>query len=88
MEHKFLVEFNDKRVRYRSKLIEYGVPNGGTSAISRLVSVPTALATDWVVKNKHDSGFMYPMEIQFCNDILKRLETEYNVVFEETEEEI
>jgi saccharopine dehydrogenase (NADP+, L-glutamate forming) len=86
MEHKFLVQLNDTKVLYKSRLVEYGVPNGGTSAVSKLVSVPAALAADWVCSNSHAPGFMYPMELDFCNDILKRLETEYNIKFEELED--
>lgn len=88
MEHKFLVGFNDKSVRYRSRIIEYGVPNGGTSAVSRLVSVPTALAADWICKNKHAPGFMYPVELNYCQDILNTLEHSFNVRFEEEEETV
>ena len=86
MEHKYLVEYSDRQVRYRSLLVEYGVPNGGTSAISRLVSVPTALATDWVCRNPHQPGFMLPMEPQFCRDVLSKLEHDYRVKFQESEE--
>lgn len=86
MEHKYLVQYNDKQVRYRSLLVEHGVPNGGVSAISRLVSIPAALAMDWICNNSHSSGFMFPMEEKFCSDILQRLECDYNVKFQESEE--
>lgn len=86
MEHLFKVRYEDKVVRCKSRLIDYGVPNGGTSAVSRLVSVPTALAADWVCKNDHAPGFMFPMESKFASDVLKKLEEEYNVKFEEEEE--
>ena len=86
MEHKYLVDYEDRSVGYRSRIIEYGVPNGGVSAISRLVSVPAALAADWLCNNPHSPGFMYPMESQFCSDVFDKLEKEYNLKFEEFEE--
>jgi saccharopine dehydrogenase-like NADP-dependent oxidoreductase len=86
MEHRFLVEFEEKKVLFRSRLVEFGVPCGGTSAVSRLVSVPTALAADWICKNSHAPGFVYPMEEAFARDVLFRLEQEFSVKFVEEEE--
>ena len=88
MEHRFVVQLEGKVVLYKSRLVDYGVPNGGTSAVSRLVSVPTALAADWICNHSHKPGFMYPMEEQFARDVLSRLEQEFNVKFVEEEEVI
>lgn len=89
MEHRFLVEFeNGDKKLYRSRLVEFGVPNGGTSAISRLVSIPTALAADWICNNCHEPGFMYPMEQKFSKDVLGRLENEFSVKFVEEVESV
>ena len=89
MEHKFLVQFESgEKKLIRSRLVEYGVPNGGTSAISRLVSIPTALAVDWICNNFHEPGFMYPMEEKFSKDVLSRLEKEFSVKFVEEVESV
>lgn len=89
MEHKFLVQFESgEKKLIRSRLVEYGVPNGGTSAISRLVSIPTALAADWICNNFHEPGFMYPMEEKFSKDVLRRLENEFSVKFVEDVESV
>lgn len=88
MEHRFLVQLEGSLVLYKSRLVDYGVPNGGTSAVSRLVSVPTALAADWICTHSHKAGFMFPMEEQFARDVLSRLEQEFNVKFVEEEEVI
>lgn len=85
MEHKYLVEYPDKKVLYRSKLIEYGIVSE-LSCMSRLVSLPVALGAHWLVTHAHSPGLMYPMEEGFSEEILSRLETEYNVKFEESEE--
>jgi len=85
MEHKYLVQYPDRKVLYRSKLVEHGIVSE-VSAMSRLVSQPAALGAQWLATHQHEAGLMMPIEEGFSEEILSRLERDYNVRFDESEE--
>ncbi|CAG9311574.1 unnamed protein product [Blepharisma stoltei] len=85
MEHRYIAQYSDRKVLYKSKLIERGVVSE-LSCMSRLVSLPASLGAFWLATHQHAPGLMYPMEEGFSEEILSSLERDFNVKFEETEE--
>jgi len=83
MQHKFEVEFPDKKQTIITKLIDFGIKNGDSS-MSRTVSLPVAIVCKLVLqgKYKHLSGLHLPLTPEFYNPILDEL-AGLNIIFED-----
>jgi len=82
--HDFLAEWQDKKKRISSTLVDYGIPHGDSS-MARTVSLPAAIATRLILQGKINViGVHVPVLPEIYNPVLDELET-MNIIFKEKE---
>ncbi|MBU1101342.1 MAG: saccharopine dehydrogenase NADP-binding domain-containing protein [Bacteroidetes bacterium] len=76
MKHKFIAEYTDgKQKEITSTMINKGIPNGDSS-MARTVSLPAAIGAEMIAKGViKKAGVFIPIQTEFYNPILKKLET-------------
>ena len=84
LQHRFEIENKDgSRVVRTSTLVEYGDPKG-YSAMAKLVGVPCAVAVQQVLDGTlSEKGILAPMSPEICKPLMKTLEDDYGVRFQE-----
>jgi saccharopine dehydrogenase-like NADP-dependent oxidoreductase len=74
LHHEFLAEYEDRRDRITSTLIDYGIPDGDTS-MARTVGLPAAVAVKLILEGKIDlTGVHIPVIPEVYEPILSELE--------------
>ena len=82
--HDFLAEWQDKKKRITSTLVDFGIPHGDSS-MARTVSLPAAIATRLILQGKINvTGVHAPVLPEIYNPVLDELET-MNIVCKERE---
>ncbi|HPR63834.1 MAG TPA: saccharopine dehydrogenase C-terminal domain-containing protein [Thermoanaerobaculia bacterium] len=73
--HNFIAQFEDRKERITSTMIDFGIPNGDT-AVARTVSLPAAVGTHLIMDGAITTkGVHMPNLPEFYNPILEELET-------------
>ncbi|MDP8221060.1 MAG: saccharopine dehydrogenase C-terminal domain-containing protein [Candidatus Stygibacter frigidus] len=74
MHHEFIAEFNGKKQRITSTMIDYGILDGDTS-MARTVSLPAAIAVKMLLDGKITSkGVLRPIDRNIYLPVLTELE--------------
>lgn len=85
LQHRFEVEYADKKSRITSTLIDYGDPEGD-SAMARTVGLPAAIGADLILRNEiRLRGVLAPVKKQIYQSALSALE-KLGLHFDEKEE--
>jgi saccharopine dehydrogenase (NADP+, L-glutamate forming) len=82
MHHEFIAEYQDRKEKLTSILIDYGIPNDNSS-MSRTVALPVAIASRMILEGEINlTGVHRPIHPEIYKPILKELE-DYNIKFKE-----
>ena len=74
MHHEFIADFNGRKQRITSTMIDYGIPNGDTS-MARTVSLPAAIAVKMILDGNITSrGVLRPIDRNIYLPVLTELE--------------
>ncbi|MFW9965544.1 MAG: saccharopine dehydrogenase C-terminal domain-containing protein [Candidatus Thorarchaeota archaeon] len=74
MHHEFIAEYQDRKEKITSTMIDYGIPNGDSS-MSRTVALPVAIASRMILEGSIDLiGVHRPVMSEVYEPILKELE--------------
>ena len=75
LQHRFTVEYPDRREVIQSQLVDYGIP-GGDSAMARTVSLPAAIAADLMLQDKiRITGVHGPVHKVIYEPVMEKLES-------------
>ncbi len=87
LHHEFIAEYESKKERINSTLIDFGIPDGDSS-MARTVGLPAAIATKLVLEGKIDvKGVQIPTIPTIYEPILNELE-KLGITFRERVENI
>jgi saccharopine dehydrogenase-like NADP-dependent oxidoreductase len=87
LQHEFMAEYNDRKEKITSTLIDYGIPNGD-SAMSRTVGLPAAIASRMILEEKINlTGVHIPVLPEIFEPVLFEL-GKRGIRFEEKREMI
>ena len=82
MQHEFTVRYPDRMEKHTATLVDYGIPHGD-SAMSRLVSLPAAIAVRLILEGRIElTGVQIPVLPQTYEPLLDEL-SEMGVAFKE-----
>ena len=84
MEHRYLIEYSDRKVLKRSTLVDYGIP-GSDFSVARLTGLPPAMGAKLILDKKiKQSGILTPTMPEVYEPELTALE-KMGITFKETE---
>ncbi|MBA3043791.1 saccharopine dehydrogenase [archaeon] len=87
LRHEFIAEFEKRKEKINSTLIDFGIPNGDSS-MARTVSLPAAIATKLILEGKINvKGVQIPTIPAIYEPVLNELE-KFGITFKEIVEDI
>ncbi len=87
MHHEFVAEYNSKKERITSTLVEYGLKKGD-SAVARTVALPAAIAVKMILEGEIElTGVYIPVVPEIYNPILDSL-SDMGISFKEDKKEL
>lgn len=89
MEHRFIAHYpaSDKKILYKSTMIDYGIAGGDTS-VARTTGIPPAIGAKLLLEGKISTpGVIGPFLKEIYEPALEELKAE-NILFRETEEPV
>ncbi|MHA1167848.1 MAG: saccharopine dehydrogenase C-terminal domain-containing protein [Candidatus Hodarchaeales archaeon] len=87
MQHEFIAEYDDRKEKIISTMLDFGIPNGDTS-MSRTVGLPAAIGVRMILEGKiTDTGVHIPVKKSIYEPVLKEL-AEMKISFSEKVEKL
>ncbi len=87
LHHEFIAEYESKKEKINSTLIDFGIPDGDSS-MARTVGLPAAISTRLILEGKIDAkGVQIPIIPEIYKPILNELE-KLGITFREIVEDI